>query len=167
MKKFILALVMLMSASVAHAERKNMEVLFSESDEQAWCLAQNIYYEARGSNLADQAAVADVVLNRVKDTRYPDTVCEVVRQGEKHANGQMKRNRCQFSWYCDGKSDYPTNKDSWAMAQQTAYMMLYLDEFRGITEGATHYHANYVTPRWAKELHLVGRIGDHVFYRWK
>jgi spore germination cell wall hydrolase CwlJ-like protein len=167
MKTFILALVMLMSASVAYAERKNMEVLFTETDEQAWCLAQNIYYEARGSNLADQAAVADVVLNRVKDTRYPNTVCEVVRQGEKHANGQMKRNRCQFSWYCDGKSDYPTNKDSWAMAQQTAYMMLYLDNFRGLTEGATHYHANYVKPRWAKELHLVGRIGDHIFYRWK
>jgi spore germination cell wall hydrolase CwlJ-like protein len=167
MKTFILALVMLMSASVAHAEQKNMEVFFSESDEQAWCLAQNIYYEARGSNLADQAAVADVVLNRVKDTRYPNTVCEVVHQGRKHANGTMKRNQCQFSWYCDGKSDYPTNKDSWASAQQTAYMMLYLEQFRGITEGSTHYHADYVKPKWAKELQLVGRIGEHIFYRWK
>jgi N-acetylmuramoyl-L-alanine amidase len=167
MKTFILALVMLMSASVAHAERKNMEVYFTETDEQAWCLAQNIYYEARGSNLADQAAVADVVLNRVNDSRYPNTVCEVVQQGRKHVNGQMKRNQCQFSWYCDGKSDYPTNKDSWASAQQTAYMMLYLEQFRGLTEGATHYHANYIEPKWIKELHLVGRIGDHIFYRWK
>jgi spore germination cell wall hydrolase CwlJ-like protein len=167
MKTFILALVMLMGASVAHAERKNMEVFFTENDKQAWCLAQNIYYEARGSNLADQAAVADVVLNRVKDTRYPNTVCEVVHQGRKHANGSMKRNQCQFSWYCDGKSDYPTNKDSWANAQQTAYMILYLEQYRGITEGATHYHADYVKPKWAKELQLVGRIGEHIFYRWK
>jgi spore germination cell wall hydrolase CwlJ-like protein len=169
MKLTILAVAMLaLSSCVANATvTKNMEVLFTESDEQAWCLAQNIYYEARGSNLADQAAVADVVLNRVKDTRYPNTVCEVVKQGEKHANGQMKRNRCQFSWYCDGKSDYPTNREAWAKAQETAYMILYLDQYRGITEGATHYHADYVKPRWARQLSLVGRIGDHVYYRWK
>jgi spore germination cell wall hydrolase CwlJ-like protein len=165
MKKFILALVMLMAASSASA---NMNVLFShENEPQAWCLAQNIYYEARGSNLADQAAVADVVLNRVSDSRYPNTICEVVQQGKQHANGQMKRNQCQFSWYCDGKSDYPTNQEAWSKAQQTAYMMIYYQDFRGITEGATHYHADYVKPKWARGLQIVGRIGEHIFYRWK
>jgi N-acetylmuramoyl-L-alanine amidase len=165
MKKFIMAAVMLMAASSASA---NMKVLFShENEPQAWCLAQNIYYEARGSNLADQAAVADVVLNRVKDSRYPNTICEVVQQGKQHANGQMVRNRCQFSWYCDGKSDYPTNQEAWTAAQQTAYMMIYYQDFRGITEGATHYHADYVKPKWARGLQIVGRIGEHIFYRWK
>ena len=165
MKKFILALAMLMAASSASA---NMNVLFShENEPQAWCLAQNIYYEARGSSLADQAAVADVVLNRVSDNRYPNTICEVVQQGKQHANGQMKRNQCQFSWYCDGKSDYPTNQEAWSKAQQTAYMMIYYQDFRGITEGATHYHADYVKPKWARGLQLVGRIGEHIFYRWK
>ena len=165
MKNLILALAMLMSASAAQA---NMNILFdAENEPQVWCLAQNIYYEARGSNLADQAAVADVVLNRVNDDRYPDSICEVVKQGRKHPNGQMKRNQCQFSWYCDGKSDYPTDKDAWASAQQTAYMMMYYKDFRGITEGATHYHADYVKPKWARELQLVGRIGVHIFYRWK
>lgn len=166
MKIFILALTILITTVASANERKNMEIYFTETDKQAWCLAQNIYFEARGSNLADQAAVADVVLNRVKDARYPNTICEVVQQGRYHASGLPKRNQCQFSWWCDGKSDYPTNKEAWSFAQQTAYMMLYLEQFRGLTEGATHYHANYIKPKWAKELHLVGRIGDHIFYRW-
>ena len=165
MKTFITALVLLVAASSASA---TMNILFdAENEPQAWCLAQNIYYEARGSNLADQAAVADVVLNRVKDSRYPNTICEVVRQGKQHANGQMVRNMCQFSWYCDGKSDYPLDSESWSKAQQTAYMMIYYNDYRGITEGSTHYHANYVSPRWTRELDLVGRIGVHIFYRWK
>lgn len=165
MKTFILALTMLMSASVANA---NMNILFSHDNEpQVWCLAQNIYYEARGSSLADQAAVADVVLNRVKDSRYPNTICEVVHQGKQYANGQMVRNMCQFSWYCDGKSDYPRDSEAWSKAQQTAYMMFYYKDYRGITEGATHYHADYVKPKWARDLQLVGRIGVHIFYRWK
>ena len=165
MKKIILALAMLMAASSASA---NMNVLFNaENEPEVWCLAQNIYYEARGSNLADQAAVADVVLNRVKDDRYPDTICAVVKQGKQYADGRMVRNRCQFSWYCDGKSDYPRDKDAWVAAQQTAYMMVYYDDYRGITQGATHYHAHYVGPEWARDLQLVGRIGVHIFYRWK
>ena len=166
MKNLIASLLMVVSFSVSAVEAK--EHLFTyEKEPEAWCLAQNIYYEARGSNLADKAAVADVVLNRVDDSRYPNTICEVVRQGEKHKDGQMKRNRCQFSWYCDGKSDWPANKDSWIEAQQIAYMMLYLNQYRGLTEGATHYHADYVNPKWANSLQLVGTIGEHVFYRWK
>jgi spore germination cell wall hydrolase CwlJ-like protein len=165
MKNFFIALIVIMSASTVKAD---MNILFShENEPEAWCLAQNIYYEARGSNLADQAAVADVVLNRVKDSRYPNTICEVVKQGRKYANGQMIRNQCQFSWYCDGKSDYPLDSESWTKAQQTAYMMIYHNDYRGITEGSTHYHANYVKPSWAKQKQLVGRIGTHIYYRWK
>jgi len=165
MKTFITALLMLITSSAAYA---NMNVLFTaENEPEAWCLAQNIYYESRGSNLADQAAVADVVLNSVADTRYPNTICEVVKQGRQYANGQMIRNQCQFSWYCDGKSDYPRDKEAWSKAQQTAYMMIYYKDYRGIAEGATHYHANYVDPEWARDLQLIGRIGVHIFYRWK
>jgi N-acetylmuramoyl-L-alanine amidase len=79
----------------------------------------------------------------------------------------MVRNMCQFSWYCDGKSDYPRDSEAWSKAQQTAYNMLYYQEYRGITEGSTHYHADYVSPKWARDLQLVGRIGVHIFYRWK
>lgn len=137
-----------------------------DKDSEGYCLALNVYYEARGSSLADQAGVADVVLNRVEDSRYPDTVCDVVQQGEQHANGQMKRHRCQFSWYCDGKADKPADGDAWVKAQYVAYNMLYNDVYRGITEGSTHYHASYVEPSWAKTLTLIGRVGEHIFYRW-
>jgi len=163
MKFYIMAAVMLVMASAANAKG-----LYSAEDRpEEWCLAQNIYYEARGSSYADMIAVADVVLNRVEDTRYPNTVCEVVQQGEKNANGTMKRHRCQFSWYCDGKSDWPANTDAWVLAQQIAYNMYTLDNFRGLTEGATHYHADYVNPSWARTLTLTGTIGVHKFYRWE
>ncbi len=137
------------------------------TSESAHCLALNVYYEARGSNLADQASVADVVLNRVQDTRYPSTICGVVYQGKQHANGTMKRNACQFSWYCDGKADDPQDEDRWFEAQMIAWNMLEHNQFRGITEGSTHYHATYVNPRWASSLQMVGRIGAHIYYRWE
>lgn len=163
MKTFILAVMLLMSASVANAKG----LFTAEQRPQEWCLAQNIYYEARGSNRADRIAVADVVLNRVKDNRYPNTVCDVVRQGRQNADGSMVRHMCQFSWYCDGKSDWPTDMDAWVDAQQIAYNMITHRDGRGLTEGATHYHADYVSPQWARDLQLVGRIGVHVFYRWE
>lgn len=157
MKHLIMAAVMLFTASMAQAQ-----VITQEKHPEHYCLALNIYYEARGSNLADKAAVADVVLNRVKDTRYPNTICDVVHDGYRKG-----RRDCQFSWYCDGKSDNPQDKDRWFEAQMISWGMLEFDKFRGITEGATHYHATYVSPRWAKSLQLVGRIGAHIFYRWE
>ena len=165
MKIYVAAFMMLVSATVANANAHGLYT--AENEPEAWCLAQNVYYEARGSNRADRIAVADVVLNRVQDTRYPDTICEVVKQGRKHPNGQMVRNQCQFSWYCDGKSDWPTNLDAWVDAQQIAYMMIVHNDGRGLTEGSTHYHAHYVGPEWARDLQLVGRIGVHIFYRWE
>jgi spore germination cell wall hydrolase CwlJ-like protein len=165
MKFYIMAAVMLIVANVAQAQTTN---LYTEEDyPQAYCMALNIYYEARGSNLADRVAVADVVQNRVRDTRYPNTICEVVKQGRQHPSGAMIRNQCQFSWYCDGKNDRPQNEDLWIDAQMLAYQMVFEDKYRGITEGATHYHATYVKPSWASTLQLVGRIGAHIFYRWE
>lgn len=138
---------------------------------QEYCMALNIYYETRGSNLADSFAVADVVLNRVEDTRYPNTVCDVVYQGKKHADGSMKRNACQFSWYCDGKGDNPQNEEEWKRAQSISWAIMKWDQFRGISEGATHYHAHYVNPRWNRSkkgfsITRLGRIGAHIYYRW-
>ena len=156
------------SITVAYAEVEKRA-----SAESLRCLALNIYYEARGSNLADKAGVADVVLNRVKDTRYPNTICEVVQQGKQKPSWKdpqkmvMVRNMCQFSWYCDGKADNPQDEDRWQEAQLIAYNMIEHDKFRGITEGATHYHATYVKPTWAKDLQQVGRLGAHIFYRWE
>ena len=145
----------------------NYEQSVSYSTEEINCLSLNVYYEARSSNLADKAGVADVVLNRVLDTRYPNTICEVVKQGQKTSTGAMKRNACQFSWYCDGKADKPQDEDRWIEAQMIAWDMVENGQFRGITEGATHYHATYVNPRWASTLQMVGRLGAHIYYRWE
>ena len=163
MKHFITAVMLLFVSGPVSAQNFELEKLFP----QVQCMALNVYYEARGSNLADKAAVADVVLNRVNDTRYPDTVCDVVKQGLQDANGNMLRNKCQFSWYCDGKHDRPQDEDRWVEAQSIAWNIVEENKYRGITEGSTHYHATYVNPRWAKTLQLVGRIGAHIFYRWE
>ncbi len=163
MKHFITAVMLLFVSGPASAQNFELEKLFP----QVQCMALNVYYEARGSNLADKAAVADVVLNRVNDSRYPDTVCGVVKQGLQDANGNMLRDKCQFSWYCDGKHDRPQDADRWVEAQSIAWNIVEENKFRGITEGSTHYHATYVNPRWAKTLQLVGRIGAHIFYRWE
>jgi spore germination cell wall hydrolase CwlJ-like protein len=143
-----------------YAQSKSDDQEFREAEQQ--CLALNIYYEARGSNLADKAAVADVVINRTLDRRYPSSICGVVHDGYKPG-----RRDCQFSWYCDGKSDKPRDMDRWYEARAIAYNMLEYNTYRGISEGATHYHATYVNPFWADSLQMVGRIGAHIFYRWE
>lgn len=170
MKQFMLSLAGILFA--VQAEAGIRDLYKSESNPQEYCLALNIYHEARSSNLADQAAVADVVLNRVYDTRYPNTVCEVVYQARTKPSWKTGepvpiRNQCQFSWYCDGKDDTPTDQDAWINAQQIAYFMMLDERYRGITQGATHYHATYVSPSWAKDFALIGRIGAHVYYRWE
>jgi len=167
MKTFFIAGILAVFATIALGENLYAKEEYPEE----YCLALNIYYEARGSNFADQMAVADVVLNRVQDTRYPQTVCNVVYQGEHKPSWKTGepipiRNRCQFSWYCDGKPDEPKDTDAWMSAQASAYKIINYGEFRGLTEGATHYHAGYVSPRWASSLQLVGKIGDHIYYRW-
>jgi spore germination cell wall hydrolase CwlJ-like protein len=140
-------------------------------DSQAHCLALNIYHESRSDNLAGQFAVADVVLNRVEHPKYPNTICEVVYQAKMKPSWKDPeilvpiRNKCQFSWYCDGKSDLPRELDAWTQSQYVAYSILKDDHFRGLTEGATHYHTTYVSPTWNKHLYSIGRIGSHVFFR--
>lgn len=153
--------------------------LVTETDTpQIHCLAMNIYHEARNESLAGQAAVADVVLNRVKDRRYPSTICEVVHDGPVKESWKTRqtpdpddavyhpiRNRCQFSWYCDGKSDEPKNRVAWESAKLLAWQILREGRFVGVSQGATHYHATYVDPSWARAFRLVGRIDTHIFYR--
>jgi spore germination cell wall hydrolase CwlJ-like protein len=107
-------------------------------------------------------------MNRVKDNRFPNDVCEVVTQGQTYSwkPDVPIRNRCHFSWYCDGKSDKPRDAEAWEMSKLVAGGVLlgHLDDF---VEGATHYHATYVMPEWAESKQYVVRIDDHVFYRWE
>jgi spore germination cell wall hydrolase CwlJ-like protein len=136
-----------------------------------YCMALNIYHESRSENLAGKFAVADVVINRVNDRRYPDSVCGVIYDAElkpswKDPTKEVPiRNRCQFSWYCDGKLDDPTETDAWNESILVAHQSIYEGRMLGLTEGATHYHTTYVEPYWASSLDLVGHIGSHIFYR--
>jgi spore germination cell wall hydrolase CwlJ-like protein len=140
-----------------------------ESDAEQFCMAQNIFFEAGIDNLAGMAAVANTVLNRVEHDHYPDTICGVIHQGHKDANGNMIRNQCQFSWYCDGKSDRIPESENWERAKAVAWDILNTNEYRGLAEGATHYHATYVNPYWSRSASMdeIGQIGAHLFYRWQ
>ena len=137
------------------------------------CLALNTYHEAKNQSLVGQIATAQVVMNRVEDDRFPSTVCEVVKQGPTRPSWEDPdkeypiKHRCQFSWYCDGKPDVPKNEKAWRKAQDVAFLVYYNKIQLDVTEGATHYHATYVRPSWAKTKKRTTRIEKHIFYRWE
>ena len=122
------------------------------------CLAQNIYFEARSEPTDGMLAVGHVVLNRVASKRFPNSVCEVVRQG-----GEQQRHRCQFSWWCDGLSDKPHNKVAWDAARLIAWFV-YNGQTDDPTGGALWYHADYVSPYWREAFIAGPQIGRHIFY---
>ncbi len=127
--------------------------LYPVFDKAQFCLAQNVFWEARDQDIAGQVAVAQVTMNRVASPMYPNDVCSVVHQHK------------QFSWYWDGKSDVPREAAAWNRAQMVA---------RGVLSGSghanlmnvniTHYHAAYVQPYWTKSMQLVATIDDHLIY---
>lgn len=122
------------------------------------CLALTIYYESRAESLEGQQAVAAVVLNRVRDGKFPKNICAVVHEG----GGQ--RHRCQFSWYCDGRSDKPRDGDAWQQALAVADAALD-GEIVDPTEGALYFHSTGVKPKWRKKLTKTAAIDNHIFYR--
>lgn len=137
------------------------EILSVEIGERSseWrCLTEALYFEARGENLFGQVAVAEVILNRVDSKEFPRTVCGVVRQG----TGEL--NRCQFSFFCDGKPEDIANRKKFEEMGKIAWVMLH-GKPRILTGNATHYHTSSVAPRWAKRLVRTARIGAHIFYR--
>ncbi len=121
------------------------------------CLAQAVYFEARGEAIPGQVAVAQVVMNRVRDARYPDEICGVVFENE------HRRHRCQFSFACDGRSDRPRHARAWETAKQVAMLVKY-HAVADLVGPSTHYHADYVSPRWSSRLEKVAVIGKHIFY---
>ena len=133
------------------------------------CMAFNIYHEANNQSMLGQIAVGQVVMNRVEDSRFPDTVCEVVKQAVTYkGTDKPVLHKCQFSWYCDGKKDEPNyDSKSWSNALKYAVVVLGGDITLDFTDGATHYHATYVRPAWAKTKTRTTRIDRHIFYRWE
>ena len=123
------------------------------------CIAMAVYWEARGEPLAGRFAVAEVVMNRTTDPRYPSDACSVVYDGGETPS------ECAFSFYCDGKSDQPDlNSVYWRSAQRVA-QAVYEGRSAPVVGDATHYHAKRVHPDWARSGYVVATINEHVFYR--
>lgn len=130
------------------------------------CLAMAVYFEARSEPVAGQLAVAQVVLNRVDDKRYPNTVCEVVKEGPLYKSGHPKRHMCQFSFWCDGKPETITNHSAWQTALQVAAATWDTSCYPiDVSGGATHYHTTEVSPQWRYTMQMTVQIGRHLFYR--
>ena len=134
-------------------QEHQMEAEAIEESSELYCMAQNIYFEARNQSRAGMVAVARVVMNRVKNKGWPNSVCEVVRQ------------RMQFSWYWDGVNDQPNKKSkAWKMAVEVASEVMYGNVVKDGLDEAFHYHADYVNPKWAKKKVMIAKIDDHIFY---
>ena len=122
------------------------------------CLAEAIYFEARSEAEDGRAAVAQVVLNRVKSGSYPDSVCGVVYQN------RHRKLACQFTFACEGKSLRVTEPEPWEAAVRIARDVYEGKIYLAEVGASTHYHADYVRPHWAKKLKKMDVIGRHVFY---
>ena len=136
--------------------------------DQVQCLAKNIYFEAASQSTAGKLAVAFVTKNRVDSKHFPNTFCDVIYEGLHWASGHPKRDRCQFSWYCDGVNDDPRHTGMWETSQTVAkWFYDHKDRLMDITDGATHYHADWMEkyPHWATKYRKNVRIDDHIFYK--
>jgi spore germination cell wall hydrolase CwlJ-like protein len=144
------------------------------------CLVENIYFESKGESMRGKIAVGVVTLNRVKDPRYPSTICEVVKQGPVRESWKTRqdstlaadqrlynpvRHRCQFSWWCDGYKERIKYDENWIDSVRAAKSAL-TGKYDDLVDGATHYHAVYVTPEWANRLRFIVQIDNHKFYEY-
>ena len=129
-----------------------------KSNKQMSCLAEALYFEARGEPIKGQLAVGEVILNRVEDTRYPSSICKVINQGT------GRRFACQFTYTCDGKLETVQERQPYEMALKIAKILMTTHD-RKLTRGSTHYHSNYVNPRWSKRFERIAKFGRHIFYR--
>ncbi len=158
----------------------HLMMLFSLNDgqidqEQAYCMAINIYHEARSESIAGQIEVAHATMERVRDKRFPSTICGVVLQTNRDSLGRPKLYRCSFSWFCDGKPDDIefVKKGKFMIIDYRNFMTASMVALRVINgdyksecEGANfYYNPTLASPRWAKHYTLKCRIGNHAFHR--
>ena len=151
----VVAALILVYIARDHGLPQPAEGLLAELD----CLALNIYFEARNEALEGKRAVGHVVMNRVRDRAFPASVCQVIRDG-----GEALNSGCQFSWWCDGRSDKPLDNLAWRESREIAWDVL-RGATRDPTRGALWYHADYVSPAWSAELARGQQIGRHIFYQ--
>ncbi len=126
-------------------------------DDAITCLARSIYWEAKGEGAAGMEAVANVVMNRLGHEGFPNTVCEVVMQGQ-------ERGSCQFSWWCDGLSDDVQEEKAYEIAKEIARKALNR-QLTDRTDGAMYFHQRKVNPDWSSKFINTVAVGKHIFYK--
>lgn len=150
--------LLLAFASLLFLSTRSASATSAPPGEELRCLALTIYWEARSESQKDRAAVAHVALNRVGAQGFPDTVCRVVQQGGERPG------RCQFHWWCDGRSDEPQERRAWNEAVALARKTIE-GEVDDPTNGALYFHNARVRPSWAEKHRRTTRIGSHLYYR--
>ena len=156
---------------------KGEESLLPDRVVERECMAEAILFEAGNQPIVGKLAVAEVILNRVRSDKYPNTICGVVHEGPIYKWFKVNldkeipvKHKCQFSYYCDGKSDsiepYLRTKTWQDVLKVVIYIMHRSEPYiTNLLQGATHYHADYVNPSWAKTLTRIVKIENHIFYK--
>ena len=150
MKKIILSiwLMLLLYPSILKADEQNH-----------YCLVEAIYFEGRSESRTGQLAIANVILERVRQDYYPDTICEVVHEWK----GYPRLNTCSFSYFCDGKKEIMYEKQAHTIAADIATLAIEGAVVENVWR-ATHYHTRHINPYWVEDMFLVGTVGAHLFY---
>ena len=186
MKKLFITVALILSSvvSVGSSTNKNdvwtfqsYNTMMADREKQHECLAKNIYFEARNEPFVGQFAVALVTLNRVHDSAFPNTICEVVYEGIHTASGFPKKHRCQFSWWCDGQKDIiwatymsgeviPENMTAWRDSIHVALFIMNGDYKMDPTDGAVFYYNPHIAnPSWGAVYSETAMIGNHRFMK--
>ena len=147
------------SALLAAASAASAQKPVSSVDEEIVCIALNLYHEARNEGDLGMLAVGQVTRNRVRHSAYPNTYCEVVFQKARRGSRMIG----QFSWTTDGKPGIPRESAAWHRAVELA-MVVHFQDFETGVGPALHYHADYVSPSWARSMRKIRKIGRHIFY---
>jgi N-acetylmuramoyl-L-alanine amidase len=161
---FLLLLVSGLTAPELVAQETRVQIPVASTatmlDDESKCLALAVYWEGKSETPKGQLAVAHTVLNRVRNPKFPDTICGVVSQ-----QSDTGRRSCQFSWWCDGKRDEPRDEDGWQDAVSSARDAMAAGA-KDPTQGALYFHsARIKAPKWTKNRKRLARIGNHIFYR--
>jgi N-acetylmuramoyl-L-alanine amidase len=154
--RYMIATFVATSLLFSSVSAEEFNIIDRERDPELYCLALNIYFEARGESIKGQFAVADVTLNRVEANDWPDNICDVVYQ------------RRQFSWTHQVRNPQDpriAEREAWHDAQLFAVEIARWEIMRGVTDGATYFHASYARPNWRHSFEKTTRIGTHLFYR--
>ena len=145
---------------------RQWNISYPVSQEELGCLALNIYFESRGEEPDGQFAVADIVMHRVNNFGYPNTVCGVVKKGVYPSWSQDMpiKYKCHFTWYCDRKPDNPVDGPAFARAMYVATTVLNDPNYIPVIAYGLYYHADYVNPEWAEGREVIANLGKHLFY---